>query len=357
MTEFGHGLIVGKFYPPHVGHLELIEDAARRCERVSVVIAGNQREAIGLADRVRWVAWESARWPHVRVIGTVDEHRIDYEDPEVWNQHETVFRDAAAEIAPGVQVDVVFTGEDYGDELARRFDAAHVRHHRASDGPSGTRLRADLRGHWRDLIPAARIDLAARIIVVGAESTGTTTLAHDLGCALEAGFVAEYGRAWSAAKLAGARQAAHQDGAPAPWMDSLAWASEEFNVIAARQTAAIDDACLETPTVVADTDALATSIWHERYIGGPRAAALELARARRPDLYILTSPDGVRFDQDGLRDGEQFRNAMHERFIRELENSGVSWVLVSGSRDQRVSAAMAACEPLHRDSFLGRVAR
>jgi NadR type nicotinamide-nucleotide adenylyltransferase len=346
VTEFRHGLIVGKFYPPHNGHLGLIADAARRCEQVTVVVAANSQELIGLADRVRWVAWECARWPGVTAIGTVDEHPIDYEAPAVWDLHEAVFRAAVDEIGRGAPVDAVFTGEGYGDELARRFAATHIRHYRDSNGPSGTRLRGDLCGCWHDLIASARVDLARRIVVLGAESTGTTTLACDLALALGAGSVAEYGRAWSAAKLAGVREAAHRADEPAPWMDDLSWGSGEFTAIAAKQTAAIDSACLETPIVVADTDALATSVWHERYVGGRHLAALELARARPPDLYILTSPDGVPFDQDGLRDGERVRSAMHERFVGELDTSGVQWIGVAGSREERVRTAMSAAEPL-----------
>jgi NadR type nicotinamide-nucleotide adenylyltransferase len=357
VTEFRYGLIVGKFYPPHFGHLELIADAARRCEHVAVVVAGNSQEVIGLADRVRWVAWESARWPSVTVIGAVDEHPIDYDDPIVWGLHEAVFRTAVDEIARGIPIDAVFTGEDYGEELARRFSATHVRHYRDSSGPSGTRLRGDLRGRWHDLIPSARVDLARRIVVLGAESTGTSTLACDLALALGAGSVAEYGRAWSAAKLAGAREAAHRADEPAPWMDALSWDSYEFTAIAATQTAAIDSACLETPIVVADTDALATSVWHERYVGGRHAAALELARARPPGLYILTSPDGVRFDQDGLRDGEQLRSAMHERFVCELESTGVPWVIAAGSREERVRAAISAVESQLAGDVLVQIAR
>ena len=32
-----HGLVVGKFYPPHAGHHLLIRAAAAACDRVSVV--------------------------------------------------------------------------------------------------------------------------------------------------------------------------------------------------------------------------------------------------------------------------------------------------------------------------------
>jgi NadR type nicotinamide-nucleotide adenylyltransferase len=293
----------------------------------------------------------------VSVIGAVDEHPIDYQDPTVWDLHEGVFRAAVGEVAPGVRVDAVFSGEDYGDELARRFDAAHVRHRRVADGTSGTRLRGDLHGHWQELIAAARIDLARRIVVVGAESTGTTTLARGLAEAIGAGWVGEFGRAWSAAKLAGARQTAHRDGEPEPWMDALTWESHEFTAIAARQTSAIDDACVQSPVVVVDTDALATSVWHERHVGGRHQAALDLARARPADLYILTSPDGVRFEQDGLRDGKDLRQALHERFVAELEKCCSRWIGVAGSREERVRAATFACDPLLRGDLLVRVTR
>jgi len=319
--SFRHGLVVGKFYPPHAGHMELIRDAAGLCERVSVVVAANTGEVISLAARVEWLGWECAGWPNVSVIGTIDDHTIDYEDPRIWDAHESVFRDAVAEIGRGVDVDAVFTAEDYGDELARRFDAAHVRHHRTRNGRSGTRLRADLHTWWHDLVPAARIGLATRIVVVGAESTGTTTLARDLARAVNGAFVPEYGRVYSAAKLANARQLAYVDGEPVPWMGALEWTTDEFTTIAARQTASIDAACLASSIIVADTDALATSVWHDRYVGGPHPPALSLARARPPDLYILTDPDGVPFDQDGLRDGESIRASMHEQFIRELDAS------------------------------------
>ncbi|HEX5201994.1 MAG TPA: adenylyltransferase/cytidyltransferase family protein [Actinoplanes sp.] len=48
--RFGHGLIVGKFYPPHLGHHELIRAAERECERVTVVVAPAVRELVRPAD-------------------------------------------------------------------------------------------------------------------------------------------------------------------------------------------------------------------------------------------------------------------------------------------------------------------
>ena len=206
-------------------------------------------------------------------------------------------------------------------------------------------------GHWQDLIAPARVALARRIVVLGAESTGTTTLARALASAIGGAFVPEYGRVYSAAKLAAARQLAHAAGEPRPWMDSLEWTSDEFDVIAARQTAAIDAACLASPVVIADTDALATSQWHDRYIGGPRMTALTLATSTPPALYILTSPHGVPFQQDGLRDGETERLGMHDRFADLLTDSGVDWVEVAGSTQERINQVLQRCEPLTRSGL------
>ena len=66
------------------------------------------------------------------------------------------------------------------------------------------------------------------------------------------------------------------------------------------------------------------------------------ARARPPLLYLLTSPDGVPFTQDGLRDGEHLRDEMHHGFRTALADQPVPWVEVTGPRGSRVTHAVDA---------------
>ncbi len=336
-----HGVVVGKFYPPHLGHADLIERAAAVCDRVTVVVAASAVETIPLGDRVRWLAWHHAVTPHVTVVGAVDDHPVDYDDPAIWDLHMDVFISAIAEVAPGVPVDAVITGEDYGDELARRLQAESIRVDRSVTGHSGTAARADLAGRWATLIPAARMGLARRIVVVGAESTGTTTLATDLARHLDVPVVAEYGRSWSAAKLAAARQEAAASGLPAPSFEGLTWTSDEFTQIASVQQAAMDRVAEAHALVVSDTDPLATSVWHDRYVGGSHQAALDIARTHPAHLYLLTSPDGVAFEDDGLRDGEHLRVDMTEMFSTSLDRQPAPWALLEGSRPERLGRALA----------------
>ena len=50
-----HGLVIGKFYPPHAGHHHLIRAAAARCARLTVVVMAATVESIPLARRVAWL--------------------------------------------------------------------------------------------------------------------------------------------------------------------------------------------------------------------------------------------------------------------------------------------------------------
>jgi NadR type nicotinamide-nucleotide adenylyltransferase len=344
--QFEHGLVVGKFYPPHVGHLRLVTEAADRCTRVTVVVAAASWETLALDRRVDWLAWEAATMPNVTVIGARDDHPVDYEDPQVWDAHTEVFLAALSEAAPGQPVDAVFTGEEYGDELARRLGAMHVRVIRPGTRPSGTAVRSDPIACWDDLLPAARSGLAFRIVIVGAESTGTTTLARALADHYDAAFVPEYGRTYSAAKLARLRQDRSESESWRLSMNDLVWTSAEFTRIAARQTAAIDEAAKGNPVVIADTDGLATSVWHDRYVGGAHQPALDLATESPPDLYVLTTPDGVPFVDDGLRDGEDIRDDMTVAFERVLEASGCRWISAEGPPEVRLEEVVRTTDAM-----------
>ncbi|GAA2165134.1 AAA family ATPase [Actinomadura napierensis] len=357
---FEHGLVIGKFYPPHAGHRHLVDTAAAACARVTVVVAASTVESIPLALRTAWLR-EAHPQPHVEIVPVVDDAEIDYGSDEIWSVHVAAFR-AGLALRSGLgaavpPVDAVFTSEPYGAELAARFSAVHV----PVDPPrgrfpvSGTAVRADPVGNWEWLSPAVRAYLARRVVVTGAESTGTTTLARALaahyaergGVWAATRWVPEYGRTFTEEKLAAARRAS---GDPSRWLDDLVWESAEFTAIAERH-AALEDAAARTgsPLLVCDTDAFATALWHERYLGKP-APEVESVHERVPHhLWILTSPDGVPFEQDGWRDGESIRSWMSDRFQEELDKRGLPHITVTGPHEERLAAAVEAV-----DALLGR---
>ncbi|RZS34339.1 NadR type nicotinamide-nucleotide adenylyltransferase [Herbihabitans rhizosphaerae] len=343
MTRFAHGMVIGKFYPPHQGHHRLIDTAARRCDRVTVVACASHVESIPLDTRVAWLREVHAGQPHVRVVGAVDNHPVDYADPRAWEAHCVVFAGAVGE-----PVDAVFTGEEYGPELARRFRATAVTLDRGAPPVSGTAVRADPAACWDWLAAPVRAWFTRRVVFVGAESTGTTTVSRAVAEALRARggvwartrWVAEFGRELTAQKLADLRAVR-----PAAVIDDVTWDAEDFAMVAKQQAAREESAARDgSPVLVCDTDVLATTVWELRYRG---VVSAEVAGAVRPaDLYLLTDHDGVPFTQDGLRDGEHLRTWMTGEFRRVLDAHDASWRLLSGSLDERVRAALGAIDEM-----------
>ena len=341
---YEHGLIVGKFYPPHAGHHALIAAAEAACARVTGVVAPSSRESIPLADRLAWL--REAHGPAVRFVGVHDDHPVDYADPAVWDLHMAVFRRAAGTD----RVDAVFSSEEYGIELAARFHARAVivDQARALVPVSGTAIRDDPPAHWHLLGPGARGGLAKRVVVIGAESTGTTTMARALarhyrlrgGVWAATRWVPEFGRELTERKLAALRATD-----PAATIFDVTWDRADFVTVATEQNAAEDAAArLGSPVLFGDTDAFATTVWEERYLGTTTPEVR--AQVRRPDLYLLTDDADVPFVDDGLRDGEHLRRWMTDRFRSGLAAVDVPNSVLTGSYAQRLRAAIRATDDL-----------
>lgn len=318
--RYAHGLVLGKFYPLHAGHGALLHAAQRRCARVTVQVVGSSVESVPVAVRAGWLAEEH---PGVHVVTAVDDHPVDLASESAWRHHV-----ALAESMLDSPVDAVLTSDPYGAELARRLGATwlQVDPGRRTTPVSGTAVRADVPGHWWALGPAVRAWLVRRVVVLGAESTGSTTLATALAEALGTAWVPEFGRAWTARR---------PGGLTAPWH------SAEFDLVAAEQARAEDAAArrVPRPVLVCDTDVLATTVWHERYTGTASPTVAAAAAARVPDLYLLTG-DEIPFVDDGMRDGEHLREAMTARFREVLAAQPAPWVEVRGSRSERLATAL-----------------
>ena len=316
------GLIVGKFYPPHGGHKHLIDTARAQVDELTVVVCGREGESPAGELRAEWMR---EIHPDVRVMLIDDTY--DAQDSRVWAENSIRWLGRAP--------DVVFTSEDYGDEFARHLGCRHVQvdRARAAVPVSGTRVRADPLGCWEFLEPPVRGFYAVRVCVVGAESTGKTTLAQDLARHFDTAWVPEYGREYSERKLAAGGGYDFRPG--------------EFAHIAARQCELEDEAARRANKIlICDTDAFATGVWHRRYLGArsPEVEAIA-ARHRRPDLYLLTDID-TPFVQDGTRDGEHVRGWMHGVFAEELRARGRPFRPVSGTRDERLRQAVGYIEDL-----------
>ena len=313
-------------------------------------------ETIPLADRVTWLREAHADNPRLTVIGMPCDAPVDVHSAPVWAAQETAIRVALRNFST-LPVDAVFSNETYGDELAARFAARHVQFDpdRTAVPISATRIRADLAGNWHHLAAPTRAGLAVRVILVGAESTGTTTVSEQLAAHYrdrwpQTRWVPEFGREYTETKWTTARAEARDRGLPEPELDEIEWNQDDFDLVAAEQTQREQQAARTgSPVLVCDTDAFATMIWERRYLTETARPARPWATTDLPrrDIYLLTSHDGVPWHDDGLREGDlAIRAAMTDWFADELTRAGHSWVLLTGDLPERVALAVRVVDYL-----------
>lgn len=352
MIRFRHGLLIGKFYPPHRGHHDAIREAAAQCEQFTVLVMAAAVETIPLADRVEWLRAEHDAEPGIRIIGIRCDAPLDVTNEQVWAAQVALMRAALRSAGATVDPDAVFSGEQYGAELARRLGAADARIPRTTQSSSA--VRRDLAARWTDLAPPTRAGLTTRVVLVGAESTGTTTLAGMLarhyaargGCWASTQCVEEYGREYTQLKW---------DKDPGADLIDLVWNADDFDAIGVEQTRREQAAANEgSPILICDTDAFATGVWERRYLGSASRSHQPWTRVPPRAVYFVTDHEGVEWHDDGLREGDLgVRGSMTSWFIEALTVAGHSWVLLTGNVSERLDTAIRTIDPLlgHRARF------
>lgn len=315
-----HGIVLGKFMPPHLGHLYLVDFALGYADEVTVVVGSLAREPIPGELRASWMR---ELFPQARVVHLTDENpQLPHEHADFWG----IWKRSLERIVDR-PIELVFAGEDYGGPLAQVLGAEFVPVNglRSLVPVSGTRIRENPAAFWSYLPAPVRAHFVRRISIFGPESTGKSTLAARLAEHFQTLWVPEFARGWLEAR---GGKVGLED---LPVISRAQRASEEA---LARQSG---------PLLFCDTDPSATPLWSEELFGCSHPV-LELTVGRY-DLTLLCAPDVpwvedcVRYRPDG---GQRF----WERCRLRLESEGRKMVLLSGSWEERWKQAIEAIHSL-----------
>jgi nicotinamide riboside kinase len=168
------------------------------------------------------------------------------------------------------------------------------------------------------------------IALLGAESTGKTTLAAEIGAALAAHDlrVAVVGEALREFCDANART---------PRRDEQA-------AIAAAQSARIDAAAARHEIVIADTSAVMIAVYSDFVFADASLYPSALAAQRHCDLTLVTELD-LPWLPDGLqRDGAHVRAPVDALLRSALARAGIAFTTIAGVGSERVEAALRAID-------------
>lgn len=315
------GLVIGKFYPPHAGHKFLIEYSKANVDQLTVVVCDDPRQKISAETRATWLR-EMVSDVEVRCVPDC----VPSDDSRGWALYTLNFL--------GFRPDVVFTSEAYGEAYARYLGSSHVcvDRDRKKVPISATQIRKDPHKFWSFLDPCVRAYFAIRVCILGAESTGTTTMARALAQQYKTAWVPEIGRVYSEANQYNV-------------LDPR-WKIEDFAFIADAQNRLEDQLARSCNHLLfCDTNAAATELWQKRYVGHTSESVTRLAQGRDYNHYFLTDID-IPFVQDGLRDGKHIRSQMHQWFVLLLKEKKFSYTLLSGTHKQRLAKAVSVCDQI-----------
>ena len=317
-----HGLVLGKFLPYHAGHAYLIRTARAQVDALTALVCSIAREPIAGGRRYQWVR---ASHPDCRVVHVSEEvPQAPEDDPAFW----PIWTDLIQRYAG--DVDIVFTSEAYGDELAARLGARHVCVDavRSTVRASGTVIRSDPMGQWEYIPQVVRPHFVRRVAIVGGESVGKTTLARCVADRFDTVWVPEYGRAYCEGR------------------DASTLGVHDFEAIVWGQATWEDEAAATANRVlICDTELHTTCTWSDLIAGARPSWITAAAHTRQYDLVLLLDGD-VPWIDDGTRVLGPRRAEHTARLRAELAAAGRDFVLVSGDYQQRLAVATAAVEAL-----------
>ncbi|MBD3108446.1 AAA family ATPase [Bacillus sp. AGMB 02131] len=332
------GFYGGKFTPLHNGHVYAMLMASVMVDELHVIVCydedseKNELHKDSLAPyfsyqiRARWWKEITKHMPHVQVHTVYNPNTMNIKDWQI----------GAEEIKRviGKPISHVFSSDSSYDVFFETLypEANHIvlDEKRERFPISSTVIRRDgVFAHW-DMIPkAVQRYFVKKVVVIGSESCGKSTLVKNLALIYGTNYAEEQGRTY------------YEE-----LNDYDYFSDEDLIRIAYRQKYFEEKAVYQSNKLLfCDTEATVTRRFYNEYLGKDHDLLREIAIQQHYDLWLFLEDD-VSFVDDGTRGYVGDRTYSSQLLKRLLSEQNISYTILQGSYEERLKKAIIEIDKL-----------
>jgi HTH-type transcriptional repressor of NAD biosynthesis genes len=323
------GVVFGKFYPLHTGHIYLIQRAASQVDELHIIMgydetrdrllfedsAMSQQPTTG--DRLRWLLQTFKYQKNIRIHSFNEEGMEPYPHGwDVWSRGIKAFMESK-----GINPDRIYTSEESD---APRFieqlgiETVLIDPKRTFMNISGGQIRANPFRYWEYIPTEVKPFFVRTVAILGGESSGKSWMVNKLANIFNTTSAWEFGRDYVFSHLGG---------------DEMALQYSDYDKIAIGHAQYVDFAVKYANKVAfIDTDFVTTQAFCKKYEGREHPFVQALIDEYRFDLVILLE-NNTPWVADGLRSlgSDVDRKSFQNLLVSMLDENNISYVHVEES--------------------------
>lgn len=316
------GLIIGKFLPPHKGHLALIEYGLSNCDELIILIHITKNDYIEGERRICFLNDIFKENKRVRIDFVLDDTL-----PSSSVSDRTISKIWANYLSKRFpEVRIIFSSEKYGEYLSeymniesKTFDIDRIHY-----PISATMIREKPYLYWNYIPDQIKTFFIKKICIYGPESTGKTTLTERLAKYYSTAYVEEV-----------ARDIIDNNELTIDTIEKIFTSHADKIIISTKRAERF---------LFVDSDHITTEIYSKFFFSRVPDYPQWVVNANKFDLYLFCDID-IPWVSDPQRFTSHIREKTREWFLSELIKRNINYEIIDGNDyEERFRKAVAFIE-------------